>query len=510
MADLDRNSTASPKRLPLESSLSRRNLLSWALGAGLLGGVPAQLLAQPSPPQSKHAATSHPRKRTGLLVRHSDLDQLHTRSKIVVELEGELQLKEPDPNKPETLRSAEVKAKSTLDYFEKIAFTNSELAASARRYVEAKLENWIRGSASSSELRPVCRETRMAFHEGLWQQYCENEPLDVRETELVRAPINSAVLELLLPTTPAKPSSTWTIDETAARMLFNLDAVHESTLTARIVKVEKGVASIAVSGNLKATANSVPTELAIRGNFNAEFGSRCALVTWLGLAIQETREISQSEPGFAITARVRLIRAETQNEFPISADKLRAIAEVEDEGRWLVRLHSTSGRYSMLGDRRWKTYLDTGEEAILRLIENNTVIAQCNITRLPKLDAGSQLTLEGMQNDIRKSLGDGFERFLESNEKLTSGNLRLLRSVVMGEAEEVPVQWIYNHLSDDSGRRIAMIYTMGGNLTDRFAAADEQMTASFELLPEAESSANTPTPAPATKLSSEKPTQTTR
>ena len=135
----------------------------------------------------------------------------------------------------------------------------------------------------------------------------------------------------------------------------------------------------------------------------------------------------------------------------------------------------------MLGDRRWTTYLDTGEEAILRLIENNTIIAQCNISRLPDFEEGKQLTLEGMQADIRTSLGDKFDQFLESAEKVTGSQLRHLRSVVMGQAEEVPIQWIYNHLSDDDGHRVALIYTMGGNVTDKFAAADEQMTSSLEI-----------------------------
>jgi hypothetical protein len=121
------------------------------------------------------------------------------------------------------------------------------------------------------------------------------------------------------------------------------------------------------------------------------------------------------------------------------------------------------------------------------MIENNTVIAQCNVTQLPKLEAGSQVTLSGMQAEIQQSLGEKFDQFLQSSEKVIPSGLRLMRCVVVGSAEEVPVQWIYNHLSDDTGRRIAMIYAMGGNVTDRFAAADEQMTSSFELVPPADS-----------------------
>src|SRR5690606_14271700 len=98
-------------------------------------------------------------------------------------------------------------------------------------------------------------------------------------------------------------------------------------------------------------------------------------------------------------------------------------------GRWLVQLKSTAGRYSMLADRRWHIHRDSPEEAILRMVENNTVIAQCSVNRLAELEAGQQLTLEGLQADIRTLLGNGFGEFLESAEKLTSNNLRMMRIV---------------------------------------------------------------------------------
>ena len=490
-AKADQAELTEDQALPLGSTLSspnpmnrsRRRLL--ALGFGFVTGGLAFGLTQRSFAFSPWEGQA-PRK--GLLIRPSGLASLNTRTKIVLEVDGELRLEEPDPSKPDTIRRGEVKGKSTLDYFEKVAFQDSMPVAAARRYVEAGGENWISGSASRQELRPSCRETRMLRHQSTWQQFCPSESLDLREKELIESPINSAALELLLPTEPAKPTSKWTIGSETAQSIFNLEAVHQSSLTASVSKVEKGVATIALSGELDATANSVPTRLKLQGNFTAKLSGGNVAVTWLGLVIQEDRDISQSEPGFSVTARVRLIREITGNQLSVSDNSLRQLAEKEDPGRWLVRLTSTAGRYSMLADQSWHVYIDSGEETILRMVENNTVIAQCNVTRLPSMDDGTQLTLAGMQADIKQSLGEKFEQFLQSNEKVTSSGLRLIRSVAVGSAEDVPVQWIYNHLSDDSGRRMAVIFTMAGNLTDRFAAADEQMTSSFEFLPEPDAS----------------------
>ncbi len=463
--------------------------------------------------QAASAQTLATAKQAIHLVQPSKLGSLNTRAKIVLEIDGHLSLKPAEDDQQQERPDVPVKGKSTLDYFEKIAFTEEEKSgfsrptAAARRILEANAENWISGGSSTSQLRPECSETKYVPSDGTWQQYCETHPLDAREVQLLQSPINSAVIELLLPLEPAKPDSTWTVRSQDAQLLFNMEAVHKSTLVAKITKVEKGVTSIELKGALDATANSVATRLDVSGNFQVKLGNQCAIVSWLGLVIKEERQVSQAEPGFAITARVRMIREETDGKISITDQALRDLAnEPNDAGRWLVRLHSELGLFSLLADRRWHIHRDNGQETILRMVENNTVIAQCNISHLTPLDAGQQLTLEGLQADIKASIGQGFKEFLESSEKVTSSSLRLIRMVAAGELEGVPIQWIYNHLSDDRGRRLLMVYTMGGNVTDRFAAADDQMGGCLEFLAEPHNAAPNPTTEPKAteKLTAEK------
>ncbi len=491
------------------SYISRRIFFAGVTVAGYVIADRSLSLAQsPTPAQPVSAP-----KRSGLLVQPADVSVLDTRSKIALELTGQLRIKEAEAGESQSQPGVEIKAKSTLDYSERIALsragdgTGSQPAAAARRYYTAEVENWIAGTTSRSKLRPDCAETRLMPHNGVWQQYCETYPLDAREMQLLQSPINSAAVELLLPLEPAKPDSTWTVRAEDAKLVFNLDGVHKSTLQAKITKVEKGVASIELNGTLEATANSVPTHLEINGNIQAKLASQCALVSWLGVVIKEERQISQAEPGFDITARVRLIREETESQLEISDTGLRQAVGEADDGKWLVRLQSSAGHYSMLADRRWHIHRDSAEEAILRMVENNTIIAQCAVSRLSELEAGQQLTMEGLQADLEKSLGDSFREVVESSEKVTQTKLRMLRTVVAGMVDEVPIQWIYTHLSDDSGRRMAMVFTMGGNVTDRFGASDEQMAMSFEWLPDVtklEGSASPKTPAAPPKLTAEK------
>ncbi len=98
--------------------------------------------------------------------------------------------------------------------------------------------------------------------------------------------------------------------------------------------------------------------------------------------------------------------------------------------------------------------MDTGEESILRMVEKNQIVAQCNITRLPKLNAGQQLSLAGFQEDIKRGLDKNLESLVDATEK-KQGNLRVLRVTAVGKTQDVPVRWVYAHISDDNGRRVS-------------------------------------------------------
>ncbi len=490
------------------SSNSRAQIRLLASRRAFLGALTA--LATSSIYQSIPSAIGQTpaERKPGLLQSPRDVDQLTTRTRIQLQLSGKLSVADPDPSSKKPAREAEIKAESTIDFDERTALDpEGNAIASAREYHEAGVKTWVAGHASSHELRPECYQTRLARFDGVWQQYGLNVPFQPREVDMVRLPINSVVIDQLLPLTPVKADSVWTPSERTVAELFQLEAVHKSSLQARVTKVEKGVATIACDGDVEGTINSVPTKLTISSNLHAQLGKRCAMVTWMGASISETRDISQAEPGFTITARLQLIRKEEDNACSdVALSELKEIATLPDDGRWLVQVTSVPGRYHFMADRKWKTIVDTGEESILRYVEKNQVVAQCNITRLPKLAAGQQLTLAGMQDDIKRSLEKNMEQMLEASERKNGAGLRVLRTVVLGKSSDVPVRWVYTHISDDSGRRVSLVFTMSGEAAEQFGLADDQMTSSFVMLPEP--TEKEPTPAEPEKAASA-PTKTT-
>ena len=99
---------------------------------------------------------------------------------------------------------------------------------------------------------------------------------------------------------------------------------------------------------------------------------------------------------------------------------------------------------------------------------------------------GKQITLTGFQTDVDKALAKNSTGIITASENLNSQGLRVLRVVAGGDIGETPIRWIYYHLSDDTGRRLSLIFTHEASLESRLSGIDESLTSSFYFLPEQE------------------------
>ena len=130
---------------------------------------------------------------------------------------------------------------------------------------------------------------------------------------------------------------------------------------------------------------------------------------------------------------------------------------------------------------------------MMRMIENDRGVAQCDVRAAGAMAAGVQLTMPAFIADVKQSLGTRFGQLLESREELNESGLRTLRVTAQGLVEGVPVQWVFLHFSDDSGRRLLATMTVGGSEIDSFSGADVQFGASLRFIPTIEESTNVAT-----------------
>lgn len=244
-----------------------------------------------------------------------------------------------------------------------------------------------------------------------------------------------------------------------------------------------------MSGRASGAADGVSSDIVLKAKYNINLESH--RVTWLAMSIREDRAIGHATPGSEVTARVRVEINESTPAEELSDTLLSDLPLDIQSGSTLLQLRSTLGGFELLHARDWQMMVDRHDVTILRMIQRGELIAQCNISSLPQLAIGKRVQLSAFQTDIEKALGENFGQFVEASQQKNERGHHVLRVVVSGLASELPIQWIYYHISDNSGRQVAIVFAMDAKVVEKFAAADESIVGSFAFrkLP-------TPTPAP--------------
>ncbi len=425
------------------------------------------------------------------------------RVRSVVELSGEVRLSNSPKSSTKQTKNVTVESRSTLDFEEQFRLTadREKRSSSIRHFNEASAESLIAKQNASTALRNECRAVYSTFVDGVPRTNCLESPLTNNERDLVQGVIATMYIDQLLPGTPVKIGQSWDLPEDAIKALFQLDSVQESKVTVRLTEADEKKAQLEINGQVAGAARGVPTQISMNGK--AQVDRTAVMVSWLAVVIDETREIGNAEPGFKITARVRILRAPLEK--LTAGETLEEIeSKVADlDSLQMSEFQSSDGGFRFLAERYWSIMSENQLETVMRLIKQNKIVAQCNITNLIDTEPGKQLTLEGYQADIRQALGESFGQFLESGESLTESGLRMVRIASSGEVEQVPVQWINVHLSNDEGRHVSLAFSMDAANAEIFAAADSQIAGAFEFqaIPKAE------TPAPKTETNDSKPAQ---
>jgi hypothetical protein len=272
----------------------------------------------------------------------------------------------------------------------------------------------------------------------------------------------------------------WTVENAALAHLLNLDAVSTAKVTGKLTKVEGTTAFVQLTGDLEGAVGGIATEIQLAAKINVDLTHH--LVTWLALGIKENRSIGHAEPGFETSSQIRVAIRPSAAPQRLTEQLLSDLPLTFEPTQALLQFQSTASGYQALLDRRWHLMTDRADLTVLRWIDRGDLIAQCNITRLAALAPGKQLSLDEFQDDIKASLAKNFRQFIEASQSQTAEGLRVLRVVAAGEASEIPMQWNYYHLSDEAGRRLALVCTFEANLAERFAENDRALVSSVQVL----------------------------
>lgn len=405
------------------------------------------------------------------------------RVRVEMETEGNVRVPQSAVISKDKSKQVPVQSQATLDWEERVLVSTVEgIGHIAQRfYHQAESRGTVGNQKLNLTLRPEVRDLRVQHQDSQWLVYSPDRFLDGRELELLNVPAASLAIDALLPTRRISEGETYEIDSVVIAKWLSLAAVDSSTLVGELVSVTPEEAKLQLRGKVEGSVSGVPTSIELAAKLTFDRIEGCC--TWLAIGLKENRQIGRAVPGFEVAAKIRMVRKPLAKPIRIAAPPLEELGGDVPAERLLVELNSPAVGYSVLMDRGWRIMSDTAGASMMRLVEQDTLVAQCNLHPLGKLAAGHQQTLEAFVRDSRESMGERFVETLQSAEEVNESGLRVMRVTIQGVVQSVPVQWIFIQYSDDNGRRLLATLTIGNDHLDAFAGADQQLSSSLRFLP---------------------------
>lgn len=411
--------------------------------------------------------------------------------KVVVEVTGDLTFNAEEKK----TKKLPITVEANLLYGEKFLAPSKDGPRTIRSYQEAKAKMQVNGKDIPQELRA---ERRIVVAHAKGDEtllFSPLGPVTRDELELIDVPGRPAGIVGLLPETAVRVTESWVVTDAALSQLLCLDAITQQDVKANFAELKDGVALIRFEGKVNGAVTGIATEIEVKGSLNIDVSRQSA--TWLALMIKENRAVGQAQPGFETVTRVRMVMQPQTNIPELSERALAGLTVEPKAGNQLIELATEKGGFVCFHDRRWRSMVDRHDVAVLRLVERGEPISQCNISSLPPLPAGEQLTLEGFQQDVRAALDKNFGQFVEAKQSLNESKIAVLRIVASGVVQDVPIEWIYYHLTDAAGNRASLVFTHTNKQVERIAGQDQAIVGSFRFKPvKAEVSSVKPVPAP--------------
>jgi hypothetical protein len=396
------------------------------------------------------------------------------RVEVVLGVDGNLKV--PDPAGGRVPRRPPMKATATVTYEEKTLDSPAKAGESIRsiRYYE-KAEATIQ--IGEDQFRPTLREERRLIAnqiEGAQATlFSPSGTLSREESDLIDLIANSLLLDGLLPERPVALNDTWKHPDWLVAALCGLDAIGSNDAKSVLQLVSDGAARIEMSGSVEGIADGLPTSIELKAKYR--FDMKTGRITRFALDLKENRAAGPVGPGLDVAARVQIEVSTLDKPVHLTEAALQDLKLTPTPELTRLDHKSAQGGWELAHDRRWLVIHEKQDAILLRMVDAGDYVAQCNVSLGSEVSTGSELTLAKFQEDIRQALGKSFGRFVRAEESQSEGGMRVYRVVVQGEAQRIPIQWIYYRLADRRARQMIFAFTVKQELLGRFAEADAEL-----------------------------------
>jgi hypothetical protein len=367
--------------------------------------------------------------------------------------------------------------------------TSAARARALRYYDTANVAIKIAGGGQKPSLRPD-RRLIFASRDGAAVRLVSPAgPLARDELDLIELPGSSLIIDEMLPKQPVAIGDTWTHSADLLAALLGLDATSDVEVTSRLEQVADGLAKVVLTGSLRGAAAGVGTQIELKAKYNFDLQSK--RINYFALLVKEKRSIGHVGPGLDVVAKL-LVKVTPITESVHLTPEVIAQTATPTADQSLLEYEAPSRTFGFMYDRQWFVTSDEPNVAILRMIQQGELVAQCNISALRTVQ--KEITLAAFQQDIQRSLDKSFGQFLKAAEETTPEGYRVFRVVAQGEVSGLPIEWIYYLVKSADGEQMASLaFTLEPGLVERFASADREFLARLRFMTPPAKEAKKPT-----------------
>ena len=304
--------------------------------------------------------------------------------------------------------------------------------------------------------------------------------LEQPELELIQNAADPMTLPAVFNKTDVKEGDQWKPSLTALAKMLRVYEIEKSEVKLLLKKVDPDYARVYLMGSLSAIVDDVTTEMDLSGI--AIINLKTNSLASFKLSIREDRIPGQIAPGFDGKTKVDIQVANESTPLLSSAE----LAKVVKKGkvRQRVKWQSEVGKFTINYEPRWKMIAAEDAAAILRFIDRDELLTQCNIVQLPSRPADNPLSMESYKTEVAKIIeADKNAQLVDTTSQTTETGHKSLRVVVAGQEEGLPVNWFYYHLSSADGRQVTLVFTMAESVAKRVTPIANQLVTEFKFHP---------------------------
>lgn len=304
-------------------------------------------------------------------------------------------------------------------------------------------------------------------------------PLTWDELQLVQGLGDPLTLGDLLPDKPVAIGEHWRVRNSGARTLSEYDTITANSLDATLESADSVKARIRLKGQIQGSKQGAPGKMTCDGFFT--FDRQAALIDQVDLNRVESRQPGPVEAGLDYNSTLTITRQTAEPPRTLSDAALEGVSLRITPQRKLLKLELPGRTAALLHDRNWDKFWEDRKLIVLKRLNGNQVIAQCNLMLGPQVAIGRHQDPVQFRGDIRRGLEKRFVRFIGAGEVdgLPAGGYRY-KVAVLGREGQLGIVWYYYLIASPEGEQLLATFTMAEDHVQIFGDQDLEMIGSLE------------------------------